>query len=569
MATKKKSKNKKGSLGKLPKGVGYRVRGSDGTVRSYASPRDADGGGSPVSVSGGKSREELTTQLEGLTQQAKGLGINTAKYDAALAQNRAEGAKPFAGSKFELNYLRSNNLKQNQPYVAPAPQQQKNVGDVVGGYNAGLATQLGQYGINLGADKMFAQTSQDDLFSQILAAQDRIEQVSAEDIYNSSPEKKQMERAQKEASNYTAQLNAIVAKRDADLLRVEGQGRGIPEVIIGGQQSQIQKEAAIAALPVQAQLATAQGNLEMAKDALNTNFSLRLQDAQTRYKTQTDKLNSIFNFLNEQEKRQYDARLRQEDRMYRKEENNLQLQNQWAQRASELGLTSSMRGILSLDPTSDTFAQQLAAATSGVVKPQVAAGGGGNTNQMSDNERALMGQFRGEQIVKDYNEILSQKGTIDAYIQNGVGGPADLALVFSFMKGLDPTSVVREAEYDTAAKSGNIFQGAFARFNGYFKENGGFLPENVRNEFQNLVNQKLAVKESQYKNVVNQYSGIAERQGLDPQNVVIDYAQGGYTPPVDPAQQIFNQTVGESNGEGLMNSLTAPVKSIWNFLTGK
>ena len=166
----------------------------------------------------------------------------------------------------------------------------------------------------------------------------------------------------------------------------------------------------------------------------------------------------------------------------------------------------------------------------------------GTNNTITDNERALMTQFRSEPIVKDYNEILGQKGTIDAYIQNGVGGPADLAIVFSFMKGLDPTSVVREFEYDNAAKSGNIFQGAWAKFNGYFKDKGGMLPANVRQEFQNLVNQKLAVKEKQYKNVKKQYEDLAGRQQLNPQNVVLDYAAGGSSAVVNEADplRLFN-----------------------------
>lgn len=154
-------------------------------------------------------------------------------------------------------------------------------------------------------------------------------------------------------------------------------------------------------------------------------------------------------------------------------------------------------------------------------------GGAGGSNQITDNERALMTQFRGEQIVKDFNEVLARKGTIDSIIEKGVGGPADLALVFAFMKGLDPTSVVRESEYETAAKSGNIFAGVFARYNGYLKENGGFLPPSVRREFQNLVNQTLAVKRAQYDNLKSGYRGIAQRQGLNPDNVVIDYELGG------------------------------------------
>ena len=146
------------------------------------------------------------------------------------------------------------------------------------------------------------------------------------------------------------------------------------------------------------------------------------------------------------------------------------------------------------------------------------------TNQITDNERALFSQFKSEPIVKVYNETLNKKLSVDAIVQNGVGGPADLALVFEFMKGLDPTSVVRESEYASAAKSGNIFAGAFAKFNGYFKEKGGILPESVKEEFSNLINQKLDVSRRLYDNLANEYKGIAERQGLDPRNVITGYS---------------------------------------------
>ena len=145
---------------------------------------------------------------------------------------------------------------------------------------------------------------------------------------------------------------------------------------------------------------------------------------------------------------------------------------------------------------------------------------GVNTNVISDNERALMTTFTNNPIVKTYNEVVSQKNYMDNVISNGVGGPADLALVFSFMKGLDPNSVVRETEYAMAAKSGNIFAGWAAKFNGYLSENGGFLPANVRTEFQNLVNQKLKAQTASYDNYARSIKEIAKRQGLNPDNVV-------------------------------------------------
>lgn len=150
--------------------------------------------------------------------------------------------------------------------------------------------------------------------------------------------------------------------------------------------------------------------------------------------------------------------------------------------------------------------------------------GSGSSNTITDNERALLGQFQQSSIVKDYNQIVSQKLAIDNIIANGVGGPRDLSLVFSFMKGLDPNSVVRESEYETAAKSGNIFAGAFAKFNGYLKPEGGFLPTSVRAQFQNLVNQRLNAQQVTYDNYAKQYREIAARQGLNPDNVVPNFS---------------------------------------------
>lgn len=161
-----------------------------------------------------------------------------------------------------------------------------------------------------------------------------------------------------------------------------------------------------------------------------------------------------------------------------------------------------------------------------------------SANQMTDNERALFGQFRGEQIVKDFNNIVGQKLAFDKVITNGVGGPADLAMVYMFMKGLDPSSVVRETEYATASQSGNIFQGIFAKYNGYLKEEGGFLPNNVKLEFQNLVNQRLSAQKMQYDNLKSQYGEMAQRQGMNPANVTLDYQAvlDGYNPTAPQGQ---------------------------------
>lgn len=188
-------------------------------------------------------------------------------------------------------------------------------------------------------------------------------------------------------------------------------------------------------------------------------------------------------------------------------------------------------------------------------------GGAGNSNQVIDNERALFSQFRSEPIVKDYNTILSKKLSVDQIIQSGVGGPGDLAVVYEFMKGLDPTSVVRETEYASAARSGNIFAGALAKYNGYFKETGGFLPDSVKSGFQSIVNSKLKVQTQLYNNLSDEYRATAQRQGLNPDNVALGYNNANPASvqgPKSPSQtfdEVIN-TPGQPAGGFFSNFLT-------------
>ena len=140
-----------------------------------------------------------------------------------------------------------------------------------------------------------------------------------------------------------------------------------------------------------------------------------------------------------------------------------------------------------------------------------------------DNEANAKSKFEGNAIVKDFNSIQDQYTSMKAITDSGTGGPQDVALVYSFMKALDPTSVVRESEYDMAAQSGNLFQGWAAKYNGYLKENGGKLPENVKKEFLNIINARLKAKTEQYNNYASQTREIAKRQGLNPDNVAIQF----------------------------------------------
>ena len=122
------------------------------------------------------------------------------------------------------------------------------------------------------------------------------EQPSMADVQRKLEKETGIKRIRQDVNNYTGQLNTITANRDANILKLEGQGRGITDVIIGGQQAAVNKEAAIQALPVQAQLAAAQGNLELAQDHINTWGTILMTDATNKYNQKKELINNLRDF---------------------------------------------------------------------------------------------------------------------------------------------------------------------------------------------------------------------------------------------------------------------------------
>lgn len=144
-----------------------------------------------------------------------------------------------------------------------------------------------------------------DRFKEMLGLIPQRENVQA-DIMQSQ-QYKQVEEARQQVQNYTNQLNAIQTKLQADILAQTGQGRGIPEAVIGGIQAQLSKEAAIKSLPLQALLASAQGMFDIAQRHLDDLYKLRTEEVNNKYDYQKQVFGAISSFIDKQDQRAYDA----------------------------------------------------------------------------------------------------------------------------------------------------------------------------------------------------------------------------------------------------------------------
>lgn len=171
------------------------------------------------------------------------------------------------------------------------------------------------------------------------------------------------------ANSLQGQLNTITQSRDAEILKLEGQGRGQTQGFIGGEQARINREATIQAMPVQAQLAIAQDDLESARSYASQLFQAKSQDAQARYQYQKEVNSTIFNYLNEEQKRRLAQKEKEEDRAFQVEQSNRGTLKQLSMQAIEYGQGALAGEIMRLDPTSPTFETDYADVVSRLRKP--------------------------------------------------------------------------------------------------------------------------------------------------------------------------------------------------------
>ena len=123
----------------------------------------------------------------------------------------------------------------------------------------------------------------------------------------------------------------------------------------------------------------------------------------------------------------------------------------------------------------------------------------GLSPQQLSKVNTLASQFDSNQVVQRFNLQVNHAASVKALLEGKWTGPGDMGIIYEFMKALDPTSVVRESEYAAASKTGNIFLGWAARFNGTLRPEGGFMSEQVKKDFAGVLEKKLDVSNKQVK----------------------------------------------------------------------
>ena len=122
----------------------------------------------------------------------------------------------------------------------------------------------------------------------------------------------------------------------------------------------------------------------------------------------------------------------------------------------------------------------------------------------------------------------------------------DLALIFNYMKLLDPTSVVREGEFATAQNSGSVPSRIQAQYNKVL--HGERLNDTIRNDFVDRSKRIYKSSFEQQKRVDSQFSDRAKKFGIDPSLVIRDQsAVSDVEPPKISNPSLNGQATGNAD----------------------
>jgi hypothetical protein len=128
----------------------------------------------------------------------------------------------------------------------------------------------------------------------------------------------------------------------------------------------------------------------------------------------------------------------------------------------------------------------------------------------------LEADLRGEvkDKLKDYDAVRSAYQKIENALETGAG---DIAVVYAFAKLNDPTSVVRESEFATVAKSGSLGQ----RIKNLVEQaqTGKMNPE-LRENLRQQARQMYLTQQQQAESIANQYRELAKSYNLDPNKIL-------------------------------------------------
>lgn len=140
-------------------------------------------------------------------------------------------------------------------------------------------------------------------------------------------------------------------------------------------------------------------------------------------------------------------------------------------------------------------------------------------------EIKLSQNFQGNQLVKDHSHAtvgiqkIRQAGDVNDNAYD------DMALIFNYMKVLDPGSTVREGEFQTAQNNAGLLQRLGVQWEKV--KNGGRLDAAQRQKLVEAAERQYVASEDSFNTYRGEFQRVASEYGVKPENVTLDFAGRG------------------------------------------
>lgn len=144
-------------------------------------------------------------------------------------------------------------------------------------------------------------------------------------------------------------------------------------------------------------------------------------------------------------------------------------------------------------------------------------------NRILTRAKNLRAEFNN--ITKEMRDVGLAYGKIQAS-STEPSAAGDIALLINYMKMLDPGSVVREGEFATAQNAGGVEARVRAQYNNLLR--GERLTESQRADFLASAGRVLVPYRDQFEATKQRYSTLAESQGVNASDVVINDPFSGF-----------------------------------------
>jgi hypothetical protein len=147
------------------------------------------------------------------------------------------------------------------------------------------------------------------------------------------------------------------------------------------------------------------------------------------------------------------------------------------------------------------------------------------TQQQLENESGLRKEIQGNKVIQEYQMagVAREKVRLAAADPSAAG---DLALIFGYMKTLDPASAVREGEFANAQNAAGIPERVLNIYNRAI--HGERLSPAQRDEFVRSANNQYEALRARAEQMIGGYQKIAADTGMAPERAIVP---GTIAPP--------------------------------------